>query len=399
MENVVKTILNSMSSVKVPQQLFMIGLFNVLVCFQGKATFRNLSRYCGMHEKRFSRWYRRHFDFKSFNTRLIQGELPEGAECIAAIDASFMKKSGRHTEGLAWFYHGLLGKAMKGLELSLICLVDLKANTAYALDAQQTFDNDNEDETRVDFYASQVAALAPTLKEQRINYLAADAYYSKKKFIDVVCSSHLSLVGKLRIDASLQWYFDGPYTGIGRPKKYDGKVDFQADLARFESIGQLDDGTEIYSAVVYATTFKRQIRVVLLRWKVGERIGHALLFSTDTDLDPLKIVTYYKARFQIEFLFRDAKQHTGLMDCQARCKTAIHMHINASLTALNFLKLEDRRQKKITGESVISIASWRRKKFNQNLMEKLFHKLGLSRDCDKVAQVYDALSDYGAITS
>ena len=26
--------------------------------FQGKATFRNLSRYSDMHEKRFSRWYR-----------------------------------------------------------------------------------------------------------------------------------------------------------------------------------------------------------------------------------------------------------------------------------------------------------------------------------------------------
>ena len=399
MEDVVKAVLLSMSSVKTPQRLFMIGLFSVLVSFQGKATFRNLSRYCNMHEKRFSRWYRRHFDFDLFNTRLIEHELPDGAERIAAIDASFMKKSGQHTEGLAWFYHGQLGQAMKGLELSLVCVIDLKANTAYGLDARQTVDNDNVDETRVDFYASQVTALASTLKDQGIDYLAADAYYSKKKFVDVVCSRHLNLVGKLRVDASLQWYFEGPCRGIGRPKKYDGKVDFQADLARFDRVGLLDDGTEVYSAVVYATTFKRPIRVVLLRQEVGERMGHALLFSTDTGLDPLKIVTYYKARFQIEFLFRDAKQYTRLMDCQARCKAAIHTHINASLTALNLLKLEDRRDKKITGESVISIASWRRKKFNQNLMTRLFCTLGLSRDCNKVAQAYDALSDYGAIAA
>ena len=120
MEDVVKAVLNSMSSVKKPQRLFIRNLFSVLVIFQGKATFRNLSRYCHMHEKRFSRWYRRHFDFPLFNRGLIEHELPEGAERIAAIDASFMKKSGQHTEGLGWFYHGQLGQAMKGLELILL---------------------------------------------------------------------------------------------------------------------------------------------------------------------------------------------------------------------------------------------------------------------------------------
>ena len=386
-----------MSSVKKPQRLFIMGLFSVLVVFQGKATFRNLSRYCHMHEKRFSRGYRRHFDFTLFNTRLIEHELPNQGERIAAIDASFMKKSGQHTEGLGWFYHGQLGQAMKGLELSLVCVVDLKANTAYALNAMQTLDR--EGETRVDFYARQVTTLAAHLKEQGIDYLVGDAYYSKKKFIDAISSSHLRLVGKLRVDAHIQWLFDGPYAGIGRPKVYDGKVDIHANLDRFEKAGTLGDGTEIYSAVVYAKGFKRKVRVVLLRWKSGERIGSALLFSTDTELSPLKMVAYYKARFQIEFLFRDAKQYTGLMDCQARYKIAIHTHINASFTALNLLKLEDRRQKNVAGECVISIASWRRKKFNQNLMTRLFDTLGLSRDCDKVAQAYDTLSEYGAIAA
>jgi hypothetical protein len=397
MEGVVKAVLISMSSVKKPQRLFIMGLFVVLVTFQGKATFRNLSRYCDMHEKRFSRWYRRRFDFAQFNTRLIQHEFPDDGERIAAIDASFMKKSGQKTEGLAWFYHGQLGQAMKGLELSLICTVDLQTHTAYAVDARQTLDSKHE--TRVDFYARQVTTLAPSLKAQGIDYLAADAYYSKVKFVDAVCSGALHMIGKLRVDADLQWYFDGPYAGTGRPKQYDGKVDFQADLDRFERLETADKGVEIYSAVVQAKTFKRKVRVVLLRWAHQDRISTALLFSTDTALDGLKIVAYYKARFQIEFLFRDAKQHTGLMDCQARCKEAIHTHINASLSALNLLKLEDRRQKQASSETVISIASWRRKKFNQHLMKILFERLGLSRDCNKVAKVYDTLSDYGAVTA
>lgn len=397
MEEVVKTVLRSMSSVKRPQMLFMMTLFSVLMVFQGKATFRNLSRYCGMHEKRFSRWYRRPFDFLEFNCHLISHELPKQTNCIAVVDASFMQKSGKHTEGLGWFYHSQSNKAEKGLEISLVGVVDLKANTAYALDVKQTLDS--KDETRVDIYANQVSELAPKLVSQGISYLAADAYYSKVKFVDTVCSSGLDLIGKLRCDADMQWLYEGSYSGRGRPKEYDGKVDIHNELSRFEYIGQLDDGVDVYSKVVRVKAFKRKVRVVLLRWLADGKAGSALLFSTDTELNAIKIVEYYKARFQIEFLFRDGKQYTGLMDCQARCKEAIHTHVNASMAALNLLKLEDRRQKQTTGETVISIASWRRKKFNQNLMGKLFERLGLDRACKKVAQIYDEFSDYGAIAA
>ncbi|MDQ7075765.1 MAG: transposase [Gammaproteobacteria bacterium] len=137
--------------------------------------------------------------------------------------------------------------------------------------------------------------------------------------------------------------------------------------------------------------------MVLLRWEQKTKVRSALLFSTDSELAPEKIVEYYTARFQIEFLFREAKQHTGLMDCQARCSEAIQTHINASFTALNLLKLEDRKDKNNPEPSVISIASWRRKKFNQYLMKILFDKLGLERSCQKVEAVYHELSEYGAI--
>ncbi len=64
----------------------MMNLFSVLVVFQEKATFRNLSRYYEMHEKRFSRGYRRRFDFALLNLCLVDHELEKGAERIAAID-------------------------------------------------------------------------------------------------------------------------------------------------------------------------------------------------------------------------------------------------------------------------------------------------------------------------
>ena len=98
---------------------------------------------------------------------------------------------------------------------------------------------------------------------------------------------------------------------------------------------------EGYSAVVWHVSLKRQIRIACLvdTRKVG-KTGFVLLFSTDVDLDAKQIIKSYKARFQIEFIFRDAKQFTGLCDAQTRNSKRLDFHFNACLTALNLAKYE-----------------------------------------------------------
>ena len=128
-------------------------------------------------------------------------------------------------------------------------------------------------------------------------------------------------------------------------------------------------------------------------------MGVSLLYSTDTDLDAMTIIKYCKAKFQIEFIFRDAKQYTGLMDCQSCRKECIHTQINASFTALNALKLEDLKEKNTDEATVISIATWKRRKFNQHLMCRVFEKLELPMSNEKVMDTYRQLSSYGAIAA
>jgi hypothetical protein len=128
-------------------------------------------------------------------------------------------------------------------------------------------------------------------------------------------------------------------------------------------------------------------------------VGQALLLSTDLDAAAQQIVTWYKARFQSEFLFRDGKQFTGLADCQARRKEALHTHLHAALTALNVIQLEDRRHKATAQPTVISMASWRRRKAHEQLMKRLFERLGLDRSAKNVRQAYDELRNYGTIAA
>ena len=403
MEEMIKSVFRSMSSVKLPQKKFILSLLTVLSLFQGKATFRNMSRYSGYDEKTFSRWYRKFFAFTDFNRLLLTENLLNKQELIAVIDASFMNKSGRHTEGLGWFYSGCAGKSIKGLEISTIAVVDMAANTAYSLDTRQTLDTTEEktdaEETRITQYADQVINSLPHLKALGITYLAQDAFYSKKKFVAPVCKTGLHVVGKLRGDANLKYLYTGKHQGRGRPKKFAGKVDVLSELSSWDQESNLEKNVQVYSKVVWSVCFKRKIKVVILRRQEGDAIGQAILFSTDLNLSTEILIGYYKARFQIEFVFRDAKQYTGLMDCQALRKEAIHTHVNASLLCLNLLKLEDRKHGQHTGQKVISIATWKRKKFNQQLIEVIFDKLGVDQKSHKISDIYRELSDYGAIAA
>ena len=128
--------------------------------------------------------------------------------------------------------------------------------------------------------------------------------------------------------------------GPGRPKTYDGKVHWD-DLSRFEKVETDDDDIVLYHQVLNHVQFQCNLRVVLVVDTKHHR--RAVLFSTDVALDALTLYRYYKARFQIEFLFRDAKQFTGLTDCQARSQAKLHFHFNASLSAVTLAKLDARQ--------------------------------------------------------
>jgi hypothetical protein len=112
-------------------------------------------------------------------------------------------------------------------------------------------------------------------------------------------------------------------------------------LSRWVHVKPLEAGLDLYTLVVWHVSLKRQIRIAaVVDTRKPGKTGYALLFSTDVDLDAEQILDYYKARFQIEFIFRDAKQFTGLCDAQTRQPQTLDFHFNASLSALNLAKYE-----------------------------------------------------------
>ena len=75
-----------------------------------------------------------------------------------------------------------------------------------------------------------------------------------------------------------------------------------------------------------------------------QRQVRKVFFSTDTTMSARDIFDIYRTRFQLEFVFRDAKQFTGLTHCQAKNKEALSFTFNASLTSVNVARAFTRQQ-------------------------------------------------------
>ena len=174
------------------------------------------------------------------------------------------------------------------------------------------------------------------------------------------------------------------------------------DLTRWTAVKQLEPQLHLYTTVVWHVSLKRQIRLAcLVDTRKAGKVGHALLFSTDIHLDAEQILQYYQARFQIEFIFRDAKQFTGLCDAQTPDPKRLDFHFNVSLTALNLAKYQDQLRHAEAGTaqspSSFSMASYKRLAFNQHLLERFIHQLDLNPTLGKSHPNYQNLLSYGII--
>ena len=126
------------------------------------------------------------------------------------IDCSFVPKSGKATYGVDRFYNGSASRAERGLEISVIAVVDVAQSLGYSLSVQQTpasltSETDVSDEpeseapppkvSRVDHYLAHLhatrSALPPTVR-----YLVSDGYYSKVKWVNGVLALELDVIGK-----------------------------------------------------------------------------------------------------------------------------------------------------------------------------------------------------------
>lgn len=182
----------------------------------------------------------------------------------------------------------------------------------------------------------------------------------------------------------------------GARKKYEGKVVWKEASDKFTFVKRLDNGTDLYSKDVYSMSLKRVVRVVVLQSDNSKgKMSYALLFSTNTNQDPQQIYHYYRLRFSIEFLFRDAKSHLGLQHSQAREEDKLCFHFNFVFLVLNLAKWEIIK----SGKNSISMADLKSEYFNHQYLKTIFTKLDLQPELLKNHPNYPLLENWGKIAA
>jgi DDE superfamily endonuclease len=281
-------------------------------------------------EKTYRRQYSQSFAFIEFNQQMIVAAIAAPTQSVAAIDCSFVPKSGKATYGVDWFYNGSANRSEKGLEISVIAVIDVAAHRGYTLSVQQTpptpvsvaqrkkgngNDNDKQTVSRQDL--EQIAEFLKQLPEKSnatqppeqtaapsiaridhylahlqathsyfpvgLKYLVGDGFYSKQKWVNGVVALDLHLISKLRVNADLRYLYTGSQKPKGRHRQYDGKVELD-ELSRFTGVDMLEPDLKLYTAEVWHVSLKRKIRLALLvDTRNPDKPGYVLLFSTDVN--------------------------------------------------------------------------------------------------------------------
>lgn len=390
--------LQQLGSISKPQFKFLLTVFELWLGLPVRYTMHNLSRFGRYSEKSIRLHFEQFFDFVSFNTLLIKRSCSQ--ELIATFDPTYIAKSGKKTPGLARWWSGTHQRALKGLEIACLSIVDVQAKTAMSLEAVQTPAKavlEASDDNLISHYVSVIKKRMAVLKAMT-KYLVADGYFMKESFIAPLLAEGLHVITRMRSDANLRYLYNGPKrTGKGRPKLYDGKVDCQSIDKRRIKIFDQDEELTCYSGLVHAVALKLKVRIVYVQQNKTGR--YHILVSTDQQLEPALIVKYYRLRFQIEFLIRDAKQYCGLEQCQARSENKLYFHFNMSLSAVSIAKAGVWLKLPKEKRGAFSMRNIKLMYYNKLMTETIFSNLALDLSCNKIKQLYNQCLNIGALAA
>ena len=414
----------------------------ILYVVMQKTNFTQLAAFGNHNEKT----YRSHFekggvDMVAFNFELAKDYF-EGSIGIRAlaVDPSYINKSGKHTLGLGYFWSGCAGQAKWGLEILGVGIIDTFRHECVMLGGFQSpnssmlstdavikggeptrylvgseavtdmehvrtvagdvvvkrpyhkssvkakIDKENPEETErrfnlIDWYLHTLGCLPKDVFEYT-KRVVADAFFSKKPFVDGLTKLGLKIISRFRDDAILYYIYKGPKTGKpGAPKKYDGKVDVKnLDMKVFHEIDYSFEGGRCYAGIVYSKSLGQAVKAVVWISKDGSK--HKIFFSNDLTLSGRGIVETYRCRFLVEFEFRNAKGFASLEKCQARSTKKYRTHFNMSFTSLNCLKVAAR-----DCGIPYSISNLKTLVHGQYLMNRFIDVSGIHADTDLITKL------------
>ena len=138
------------------------------------------------------------------------------------------------------------------------------------------------------------------------------------------------------------------------------------------------------------------IRVVVVQKlnDQGDPSSVKVYMSTDTEQSAEEIVHAYRCRFQQEFIFRDAKQFSGLEEGQARDWLKIDFHLNASMTVVNLAKVAHHLSTPVEQRGAFSMSDITTAYVNERLALRILGRCGIDPNLPKMKAVLPEVRNY-----
>lgn len=185
-----------------------------------------------------------------------------------------------------------------------------------------------------------------------LTHLLADSAYGSLAYIKQTQDKGMHLISRLATNAALYQPYQGAYQGKGPRKIYGDKYNLhKLKPATCKATEQEQNYSyEFYQIQALSKSIKGiTLNVVVLKTihLTTKKESINVFFSTDLSLDYLTMIDYYSLRFQIEFDFRDAKQHFGLSDFKNYKEQNLTNFVNLSLLMclVSKILLEEYRSK------------------------------------------------------
>lgn len=400
----VSAILAKMPKIGKWQNQFIVHLIPLFMSIRGRINFMQMSRYGTYSMTSYRNNFDKSFDFGLFNSEHIK--MQGTGHHVIIFDPSHIRKSGKSTFGRGRFWSGCDNQSKLGLEIGGIAVGDVEHHTAFHYEAIQTPNAESLKKSNTNLIDHYAEIIIQRKDELAIfsKYVAVDAYFSKKRYVDkILDNTDFDIISRLRDDAVMYYIFEGQSTGKrGRPQLYDGKVDVKNPAINHFKIVHQDSEIRIFSAIIYIKSLQRKVKIALVQYlhEHSSKIKSTkIYFSTDLDLSAWYIVKYYKLRFQIEFIYRDANQFTGLENCQARSEEKLYFHFNTSLTTVSIAKSAHWLALPKEQREAFSMVDVKTLYHNQLLLERFFDVFDMDPDTHKNNPKVKELYYFGSIAA
>jgi len=341
-----------------------------MLSIKGRITMLGLSRWSekGGSYRTINRFFHSKIDWLAINWIVIKSNLLQGKVYILAGDEVVVSKSGKKTYGIDLYYSSIQNQVIRSIAFLQLVLIDVNTRKAYPLSTQQIVKENkegckktkiekntragrplgsiNKDKKEVElskyliFIQTAIKSVLELIRANlSITYFVFDGEFGYNGALQMVKQTGLELISKLQKNSALYYPYEGEQKSKGARRKYGDKIDYTNidDKYLKESKTEKNIITKIYQIEMLHKLFADRLNIVIVQKTntTTDKIGHIVLFSSDLNLDYLKIIDYYSLRFQIEFVFRDAKQHWGMEDFMNVKEVAVNNGANLSTFMVN----------------------------------------------------------------